>query len=88
MKNILVIGACGQIGSELTPTLRGIYGTDHVVAADCVYPLKGALAESGPSCKIDATCAEHLANAVQNIILILFLTWQLFFLLKRKQIRC
>lgn len=66
MKNILVIGACGQIGSELTPTLRGIYGTDHVVAADCVYPLKGALAESGPSCKIDATCAEDIANAVKK----------------------
>lgn len=66
MKNILVIGACGQIGSELTPTLRGIYGTDHVVAADCVYPLKGALAERGPSCKIDATCAEDIANAVKK----------------------
>nr|CDL66810.1 unnamed protein product [uncultured bacterium] len=31
MKNILVIGATGQIGSELTMKLRGIYGNDHVV---------------------------------------------------------
>ena len=36
MKKILVIGACGQIGSELTPALRAVYGTDNVVAADMV----------------------------------------------------
>ena len=66
MKNILIIGACGQIGSELTPFLRNIYGTDHVVAADCIYPLKGDLAESGPSCKIDATNAQDIADAVKK----------------------
>lgn len=66
MKNILVIGACGQIGSELTPFLRNIYGTDHVVAADCIYPLKGDLAESGPSCKIDATNGQDIADAVKK----------------------
>ena len=32
MKNILVIGATGQIGSELTLELRKRYGDDHVVA--------------------------------------------------------
>ena len=32
MKNILVIGSTGQIGSELTPELRRHYGGDHVVA--------------------------------------------------------
>ena len=31
MKKILVIGACGQIGSELTPALRKVYGTDKTV---------------------------------------------------------
>lgn len=31
MKNILIIGATGQIGSELTMTLRGIYGNEHVI---------------------------------------------------------
>ena len=30
MKNILVIGATGQIGSELTLELRKRYGGDHV----------------------------------------------------------
>lgn len=34
MNNILVIGACGQLGSELTLALRAIYGSEHVVAAD------------------------------------------------------
>ncbi|MDR2585549.1 MAG: NAD-dependent epimerase/dehydratase family protein [Prevotellaceae bacterium] len=34
MKNILVIGAGGQIGTELVPHLQRLYGEDHVVAAD------------------------------------------------------
>ena len=32
MKKILVIGATGQIGSELTMKLRSVYGNDNVVA--------------------------------------------------------
>lgn len=66
MKRILVIGACGQIGSELTPALRNIYGNDQVVAADFVYPLKNELMESGPSCKIDATQLNDIAEAVKK----------------------
>lgn len=31
---ILIIGACGQIGTELTSTLRKIYGNDNVIASD------------------------------------------------------
>lgn len=31
---ILVIGACGQIGAELTACLRQHWGNDHVIAAD------------------------------------------------------
>lgn len=31
---ILIIGACGQIGTELTKKLRTIYGTDNVIASD------------------------------------------------------
>ncbi len=34
---ILIIGACGQIGSELTFALRDIYGEDNVVASDISY---------------------------------------------------
>jgi nucleoside-diphosphate-sugar epimerase len=31
---ILIIGACGQIGTELTKKLRNIYGIDNVIASD------------------------------------------------------
>lgn len=31
---ILIIGACGQIGTELTQQLRKIYGNDNVIASD------------------------------------------------------
>ncbi|EGV42908.1 NAD-dependent epimerase/dehydratase family protein [Bizionia argentinensis JUB59] len=34
---ILIIGACGQIGSELTHKLREIHGDDQVVASDISY---------------------------------------------------
>ncbi|MGM5469256.1 NAD-dependent epimerase/dehydratase family protein [Flavobacteriaceae bacterium LMO-SS05] len=37
MSKILIIGACGQIGSELTYKLREIHGPDNVVASDISY---------------------------------------------------
>ena len=50
MKNILVIGSTGQIGSELTRELRKNYGNDHVVAGYIpgAEP-KGELLEIGPA---------------------------------------
>lgn len=38
MKNILITGALGQIGSELTTFLREKYGTEHVIATDIKEP--------------------------------------------------
>ena len=65
MKNILVIGSTGQIGSELTMKLRGIYGNDHVVAG---YILgaepKGELKESGPSELCDVTDGGAISSVV------------------------
>lgn len=66
MKKILIIGASGQIGSELTPYLRSIYGADNVIASDYVYPLNKELAEGGPSCRVDATDAGQIAEAVKK----------------------
>ena len=34
---ILIIGACGQIGSELTYKLREINGDENVIASDISY---------------------------------------------------
>ena len=56
MKNILVIGATGQIGSELTLELRKRYGDDHVVAGYIPSALpQGILKSSGPSAIADVT---------------------------------
>ncbi|NNE02191.1 MAG: NAD-dependent epimerase, partial [Eudoraea sp.] len=33
-KSILILGACGQIGTELTLALREKYGNEQVVASD------------------------------------------------------
>ena len=56
MKNILVIGATGQIGSELTLELRKRYGDDHVVAGYIPSAMpQGELKASGPSAIADVT---------------------------------
>lgn len=52
MLKTIVIGACGQIGTELVLKLREIKGAENVIAADlkddCPDALKG-----GPYCKMD-----------------------------------
>jgi len=50
---ILIIGACGQIGSELTTKLREIHGVDNVIASD-INTRKLDLVNSGPFQIIDA----------------------------------
>ena len=67
MKNILVIGATGQIGSELTMELRKRYGGDHVVAGYIkgAEP-KGELLESGPSALADVTNGQQIADVVNK----------------------
>lgn len=62
MKNILIIGAGGQIGSELTTYLRSIYGGSHVIATD-VRECK-ALGEDGPFEIVNALDATSVASAV------------------------
>ena len=50
---ILIIGACGQIGSELTYKLREIHSVDNVIASD-INTRKLDLVNSGPFEIIDA----------------------------------
>jgi nucleoside-diphosphate-sugar epimerase len=66
MKNILVIGAAGQIGSELVPYLRNIYGDSHVVATYNHTPLPQELMETGPSAKVNATEGTALNDVVRK----------------------
>jgi len=51
-ENILIIGACGQIGVELTLALRKQYGGDAVIATD-VKPEHPLLQETGPFKTLD-----------------------------------
>ena len=64
MKKILIVGAGGQIGSELVTYLRGIYGGDNVVAADLKPSEK--LAADGPFEQLDALDAEGYASLVRK----------------------
>ena len=67
MKNILVIGSTGQIGSELTMELRNRYGNSHVIAGyiKSSEPT-GVLKESGPSALADVTDADAIAKVVRD----------------------
>ncbi len=62
MKRILIVGAGGQIGSELTVYLRKIYGGQNVIATD-VRESK-TLAEGGPFEVLNALDATAMASAV------------------------
>ncbi len=59
---VLVIGACGQLGSELTLELRNMYGGANVVAADISAPKQADLRDSGPFEKVDVLDPKVLAD--------------------------
>ncbi|MBE9487899.1 MAG: NAD-dependent epimerase/dehydratase family protein [Bacteroidetes bacterium] len=64
MKKILIVGAGGQIGSELTSHLRKIYGANNVVASDVRDSLNFAI--DGPYEKLDVLDATALAFIVHK----------------------
>ena len=66
MRNsILIIGACGQIGTELTLKLREIYGKENVIASD-IREGNSELMESGTFEILDATNYHSLFNIVKK----------------------
>ncbi len=67
MKNVLVIGSTGQIGSELTMKLRGMFPEGQIVAGYIpgAEP-HGVLLESGPSAKVDVCDGNEILETVKK----------------------
>ena len=63
-QRILVTGAAGQIGSELTTALRAKYGPENVVASD-IKPAPG-LRESGPWESLDVLDPAAVARVIKS----------------------
>lgn len=63
VSKVLIIGACGQIGSELTNALRILLGVDNVIASD-IRESNEALVASGPFEIIDAKDFEDIKKNV------------------------
>lgn len=67
MKKILVMGAAGQIGSELVPELRKIYGEMNVVAADLKDSSElGETLKDGLYEKIDILDSEKTVEVIKK----------------------
>ncbi|WP_452220536.1 NAD-dependent epimerase/dehydratase family protein [Lacinutrix salivirga] len=62
---ILIIGACGQIGSELTHKLRAIHGVENVIASD-INTRKLDLVNSGPFVILDAKNVNAIKDCCIN----------------------
>jgi len=66
MKNILVIGAAGQIGSELVPALRKNYGVNSVVAADLNKTANAEILQAGPFYELDILKPDQIVEVVKK----------------------
>ena len=66
MNKILVTGALGQIGSELTLALREKYGADNVIATDIRMPADIKMRDSGPFEFLDVLDEHHITRVMQQ----------------------
>ncbi len=84
-KTILILGACGQIGTELTLALRQKYGNTNVVASDIRQPEHSELL-NGPFEVLDASsasalrsvCEKHEIHTVYHLVAMLSATGEKF----------
>ena len=82
ISRILVIGALGQIGSELVPALRAQYGADNVIAADIREAKGQPVAEEGPyeicdvtdRARVDRLITGYKVDAIANMAALLSAT--------------
>ncbi|MFD1735070.1 L-threonine 3-dehydrogenase [Bacillus salitolerans] len=65
MKKILLTGALGQIGSELTGKMREIYGTDNVIATD-IRQTDSEVVTAGPFEILDVMDIEAMGNIAKK----------------------
>ncbi|MDR7078312.1 nucleoside-diphosphate-sugar epimerase [Neobacillus niacini] len=65
MRRILITGALGQIGSELTMKLRETYGTDNVIATD-IKKNGSEAAQSGPFEIVDVTDLNKMGEVAKK----------------------
>lgn len=66
MKKILVTGALGQIGTELTSILRAKYGNENVIASDIRPAAEDAFENGGPFVIADCTDPGQIAQPVKK----------------------
>ncbi|MDQ0245051.1 nucleoside-diphosphate-sugar epimerase [Bacillus fengqiuensis] len=65
MKKVLVTGALGQIGSELTLKMREIYGMDNIIATD-IRKTESDVVQSGPFEILDVTDEKAMFNMAKK----------------------
>ncbi|MBN2227029.1 MAG: L-threonine 3-dehydrogenase [candidate division Zixibacteria bacterium] len=65
MEKILITGAIGQIGSELTMALRERYGKENVIATDIRMPTDVDLRDQGPFEFLDCLDPHHITRVMQ-----------------------
>ncbi|MFW5944864.1 MAG: NAD-dependent epimerase/dehydratase family protein, partial [Bacteroidota bacterium] len=65
MKKILVIGAAGQIGTDLTVELRNRFGAENIVASDIKLGSEEVM-EGGPFEKLDAMDKQALESILEK----------------------
>ncbi|MEX0778233.1 MAG: NAD-dependent epimerase/dehydratase family protein [Balneolales bacterium] len=64
MEKILVIGACGQLGTDLTVELRRKFGKDHVIASDLNAP--SFIKDFEPFVPLDVTQKDQVISVVKK----------------------
>lgn len=84
-KTILILGACGQIGTELTLALREKYGNDSIVATDIRQPehselLKGPfeVVDAGSASALRTVCEKYNIHTVYHLVAMLSATGEKF----------
>lgn len=65
MPKILIIGACGQIGTELTQKLRSMYGVENVIASD-IRKLNTDVVNSGPFEVVNALDFNQIEHLIEK----------------------